>query len=136
MMHGLTFYTHDRRALWSNELAWAACRSTHHLYRRQSLRKLAILLQLLDTCDIRPLIAGLAAPVLAISGAEDPVVPPAQSAWLAEHLPNVELQLIERAGHVPIWEAGAACEQMIKDWLARHPVPPGRTNLSLSYRLP
>ena len=122
MMYGLSFYVHDKRSLWRNEAVWEACRQAHPLYRRQRLRNLAIMLNMLERCDIRPLIAGLEIPVLAITSAEDPIVPGEQAHWLGEHLPNAEVKVLERVGHAPQLEAADAWEETIMSWLAAHRV--------------
>ncbi len=121
MMSGVGFYVHDLNAHWQNPLTWGACRSTHALYRQQDLKKLAILLQFLEKCDIRPLLGDLKIPVLAITGANDPVVPPIQAHWLGEHLPNAQLLVYDKTGHVPHWENETACNRAILDWLEKHP---------------
>jgi pimeloyl-ACP methyl ester carboxylesterase len=125
MMYGLTSYVHDKRALWRSQAAWEMCRQTYPIYRRQRLRNLAILLNLLEKCDVRPLAAGLEIPVLAIAGAQDPIVPCEQVHWLEEHLPNVEVKVIDGVGHAPQLEAAAVWEQTILDWLAAHRVRQG-----------
>jgi pimeloyl-ACP methyl ester carboxylesterase len=122
MMYGLSFCVHDRRALWRNQAVWELCRLTHPIYRRQRLRNLAILLNALEHCDVRPLIDGLEIPVLAIAGAQDPIVSSEQAHWLGEHLPNVEVKVLDNVGHAPQLEAAEVWEQTILDWLAAHRV--------------
>ena len=122
MMYGLSFYVHDKRTLWRNQAVWELCRLTYPIYRRQRLRNLAILLNALERCDVRPLIDGLEIPVLAIAGAKDPIVPNEQAYWLGEHLPNVEVKVLDNVGHAPQLEAAEAWEQTILDWLAAHRV--------------
>jgi pimeloyl-ACP methyl ester carboxylesterase len=117
MMYGLTFYVFQQRAHWRNPVTWRVCRDSYPWYRRQPLRHLAILLNLLEACDIRPLLCNLTLPVLAITGERDPVVPAEQSRWLAAHLPGAELHILPRVGHLAHFEAPAVCEQAIREWI-------------------
>jgi pimeloyl-ACP methyl ester carboxylesterase len=54
---------------------------------------------------LRDLLPTIETPVLLISGASDPVVPPVNAEFLHERLPKSKLDLID-AGHF-IWEDGA-----------------------------
>ena len=47
-------------------------------------------------------LADVKAPVLLLHGADDRVVPLAHSRWLAERLPDVELRVVEGAGHISV----------------------------------
>lgn len=47
-------------------------------------------------------LADVKCPVLLLHGADDRVVPVAHSRWLAAHLPDAELQVVERAGHIAV----------------------------------
>ncbi|GIF26063.1 pimeloyl-ACP methyl ester carboxylesterase [Actinoplanes tereljensis] len=46
--------------------------------------------------------ASITARVLLAHGTADRVVPPAHSSWLATHIPNATLRLIEDAGHISV----------------------------------
>ena len=122
MMAGLALYVADKAAHWRNPVAWEGCRLGWPWYRRTSLSNLAVVLRLLATCDIRPVAAALPAPVLTITGDSDPLVPPEQSRWLADHLPCADRVVLEKVGHMPHVEAPAALEKAIMSWLAEHPV--------------
>lgn len=117
-----SFYAHQTRTVWRNPLTWASYRESFDLFRRIKPINLAIVLQMLDVCDIRSHIVGLPTPTLAMTGGYDPVVAPQQTLWLAEHLPNVALHVFDGVGHVPNFEATAQFQQVVGDWLARHPV--------------
>lgn len=110
-------YSGDRRAYARNPLAAAIVRDWHPTYRRSAIRNFAVLLRGLERYDIRPLIADLEAPVLAVVGGRDPVVPPEQSRWLAERLPRATLLELGEAGHMVHWEAAEEVEQTIRGWL-------------------
>ncbi|MBE7189440.1 alpha/beta hydrolase [Jatrophihabitans endophyticus] len=70
-----------------------------------------------DLAFVRPWgfeVGDVRAPVLLLHGADDRVVPPAHSAWVAAHLPGGEHRVVPDAGHVAVLRAAAdACR-----WLA------------------
>lgn len=117
LMLGLSFFVHQQQAFWKSDLAWTICEETHSWYHLHSLSELVVFLNLLDNCDIRPIIANLDVPVLVVVGVEDPVLPAEQSFWLADNLPNVELRAFENTGHIPQVEAPVAFTQVLSDWL-------------------
>ncbi|KAB8143906.1 alpha/beta hydrolase [Chloroflexia bacterium SDU3-3] len=118
LMAGVASYTPRWWALWRNPTAWRLCRESYPWYRHQPLRNLAALLRFLETCDVRPLVPALDIPMLVITGGADPVVPPAQARWLAEHAPNARLAVFPGAGHLPHVEDLAGCVALITPWLA------------------
>jgi pimeloyl-[acyl-carrier protein] methyl ester esterase len=58
-------------------------------------------LNILKQADLRPALSGLATPVSAILGGLDTLVPVAVGQKLQQVLPDLELNIIDRAGHVP-----------------------------------
>ena len=76
-----------------------------------------------DCAYVRPWgvdLADIAAPVLLAHGADDRVVPPSHSAWLARHLENAEHWQVEGEGHISSLaddDLGAAAGLR---WLAAH----------------
>ncbi len=117
MMNGLSFFVHKQDAFWSNPIAWNVCRDVYAWYHLHSLHNLTVFLQMLGRCDIRSLINALSVPVLVIVGEKDPVVEPAQSYWLVDHLPNTTLRVFEETGHIPQIEAPVTFEHVVRDWL-------------------
>lgn len=123
MLRGARFYVADFRTFTRSATALRVCNDWYRDYRQQSPANWAILLRMLENCDIRPLIRGLALPVLAITGVHDPVVPPEQSHWIDNHLPHATLRVFQNAGHAPQIEKPAEWEGIVREWLAHHPVP-------------
>ena len=69
-----------------------------------------------DTFDRLPRIT---APTLVITGAEDLLIPPANSKTLAEKIPRAELMIIPGGGHQILIEQPALCNEAILDFLRR-----------------
>ncbi len=61
----------------------------------------ATLKSMRDRPDSTGTLAGIDVPVLVLSGEKDPVVPPAVSKEMLEHLPNARYVEIADAGHMP-----------------------------------
>jgi pimeloyl-ACP methyl ester carboxylesterase len=122
MFQAARSYVHDFRRFARNPTALRICRDWYPDYRRQSPANWAILLRMLESCDMRPLLRGVATPVLAITGANDPVVPPEQAHWLDNHLPNATLRVFQNTGHAPQIEQPDEWKGIVREWLARHPV--------------
>lgn len=123
-MLGASLYTHCRLAFLRSSSAWQTYRAAYPWAQRLSAESLALVLRMLDTCDVRPLIAGLRQPVLACTGKCDPIVPPVQTRWLAKHLPQAELHVIDDVGHVLYLEAPDTVAQIIREWVISHPLEP------------
>ncbi len=122
MVFGVSFYVYRQRAHWRNPIVWQLCHESHPWYRQQRLMSLAALLNMLETCDIRPLINGLPIPVLALTGDHDSIVPPEQTHWLAHNLPHTSLHYFGDTGHAPTVEAADVCLRVMLDWLHAHPI--------------
>lgn len=56
-------------------------------------------LEYLLTSDVREKVATIDIPVLLMHGREDRIIPCRAAEWLHEHLPDSQLQLIDRGGH-------------------------------------
>lgn len=119
-----TLYARQQQTLWDNPLTWQEYRGGHQWFRHHPPWNLAVLLETVNQSDIRPLITGLETPVLAITGALDPVVSPDQTRWLARHLPNVELHVLSGVGHIPNLEATKKFRTILEEWLRWHPTSP------------
>jgi len=76
--------------------------------------------------DVRPLLRGLAVPVLLAWGERDPLVPLTYARQMMEIIPNSRLQVIPRAGHIPMWENPRAFNDALLQFLHSVPSPPGR----------
>lgn len=73
------------------------------------------------TADLRPLLRAAEVPLAALWGAADRTVPPRLAAVLREVRPDVEIALIERAGHVAMIERPQAFVDALDDLFRRLP---------------
>jgi pimeloyl-ACP methyl ester carboxylesterase len=121
-MFGLMFYTHRRARHWFNPIAWQIADDIYPWFHKQSLANLAVVLHLLETNDGRVFSSDICAPLLAITGSNDPIVAAGQSRWLAKHVQHGELAEIEDVGHVPFIEAPEQFQHILLDWLTRNTV--------------
>lgn len=65
-------------------------------------------------------IASIAAPTLILWGEEDRLIPVEAGRWLAKVIPNAELKVYPKIGHLPHEEAAAATLGDLRPWLDRH----------------
>lgn len=73
--------------------------------------------------------AGLAAitqPTLVLCGDGDRLCPPAHHTYLAEHIPDADLMILEGVGHLSTLQAPQAVSEALARWLAREPNSPTR----------
>ena len=67
---------------------------------------------------LRDLLPQVKAPVHIVTGANDPLVPPANGSYLADRIPGSELTVLD-VGHFPWEEAPGDYAAIITDWIAR-----------------
>lgn len=68
--------------------------------------------------DSTPGLSKVSVPTLVVTGADDEVIPPAESTALAAAIPGSRLQVIPDAGHMVAWEQPAAFSKALGDWLS------------------
>ncbi|MFT3719419.1 alpha/beta fold hydrolase [Pseudorhodoferax sp.] len=69
--------------------------------------------------DARAHLPALRCPVLLVTGASDSLTPPECAREIAGLVPQAELHLLPRCGHMPTLEQPAAVNALLLDWLAR-----------------
>ena len=67
--------------------------------------------------DLRPRLADIRQPTLVIVGEEDRSLPPAYSSEIADGIPQAELRVISRAGHLSALEQPEAVTAAMRDFL-------------------
>lgn len=70
----------------------------------------------LESFDVRDRVNAISAETLVVVGAEDRVLPPENSRWLAERIPNARLESVEGAGHMVPIETPDELAALITPW--------------------
>ena len=71
-----------------------------------------------DAFDVRERLGDISVPTLVIGGTEDRLTPPKFSEYLREHIPDAQLLMVDRAGHMVMLEQPAVVTEAIADFLA------------------
>jgi pimeloyl-ACP methyl ester carboxylesterase len=75
------------------------------------------LLGMAERPDSTPLLGQIRVPTLVITGADDTVIPPAESDTLAKGIPGAQLRVIANAGHLVAFERAAEFNNALREWL-------------------
>ena len=81
-----------------------------------------------DAFDSRESIDKIQAPCLAICGEKDQLTPPRYSQYLADHIPNAEVQVIPEAGHMVMLEKPEEVTEALTAFISKIPYQPGDAN--------
>jgi len=73
-------------------------------------------LELLRTTDLRGQVPHITQPTLLLHGALDPLMPLASAQWLAQALPQAQLQVLPHAAHAPFLSDPAQCVQWVREF--------------------
>jgi pimeloyl-ACP methyl ester carboxylesterase len=85
------------------------------------------LLGMAERPDSTALLAQIVVPTLVITGADDTLIPPAESEKLADAISGAQLEIIPGAGHLVAFERPDEFNRVLKAWLNRAglaPAPP------------
>ncbi|WP_303065476.1 pimeloyl-ACP methyl ester esterase BioH [Alysiella sp.] len=88
------------------------------LLKHGSPQALTLALNALEHADARAMLPEIGQPVLIVCGNKDAVTPPRMSEYLARHLPNARLQLIDKAAHAPFLSHPQECVHWIETFAA------------------
>jgi pimeloyl-ACP methyl ester carboxylesterase len=77
------------------------------------------LLGMAERPDSTPSLANIRVPTLVITGADDTVIPPAESDLLAKNIAGAQLKVIPNAGHLVAFEKPQEFNAALREWLAR-----------------
>lgn len=72
--------------------------------------------------DVGKLAKKLTCPVLLIAGAQDKVVPPAETNYIADALPDAEVLMLDHGSHCPHFDDPGTVSRLIEDFLLRHSI--------------
>ncbi len=78
---------------------------------------IAALLGMAERPDSTAMLAGITCPTLVITGADDTVIPPAESEKLAKAIPGAQLAVIPQAGHLVAYEKPDEFNRIVTKWL-------------------
>jgi pimeloyl-ACP methyl ester carboxylesterase len=85
--------------------------------RRVRFLELALATYQVLTDDIRARLRSIRAPTLVVWGGRDVLTPPHLGRQLAAEIPGAELQVIESAGHNPMWDEPERFCELVGDFL-------------------
>jgi pimeloyl-ACP methyl ester carboxylesterase len=77
------------------------------------------LLGMAERPDSTPKLGQIKVPTLVITGADDTVIPPAESDLLAKNIPGAQLRVIPNAGHLVAFERPKEFNAALEEWLHR-----------------
>jgi pimeloyl-ACP methyl ester carboxylesterase len=77
------------------------------------------LLGMADRPDATDLLTQIAVPTLVISGADDTLIPPAESEHIAGAVNGAQLTIIPHAGHLVAFEQAGQFNRVLQEWLNR-----------------
>lgn len=77
------------------------------------------LLGMAERPDATAFLAQVRVPTLVVTGAEDTLIPPAESDTLAQGIRGAQLNVIPRAGHLVAFEQADAFNDVLTNWLHR-----------------
>jgi pimeloyl-ACP methyl ester carboxylesterase len=66
-----------------------------------------------------PFLARIPHETLVISGDDDPLVPVANAHMLAQRIPNARVEIVERAGHLLLWDDAENVGPRIQSFMSR-----------------
>ncbi len=76
-----------------------------------------------ERADHTAALGRIGVPTLVVTGAEDTLIPPSESVFLAQHIVGAELEIIPGAGHLVAFEQPEAFNRRLLAWLARVELP-------------
>ncbi len=76
------------------------------------------LLGMAERPDSTAMLAGIAAPTLVITGADDAIIPPTESEKLATAIRGAQLKIIPHAGHLVAYEQAEEFNRILREWLS------------------
>ncbi len=92
---------------------------------RQSLAALRkdpymITVRAIVNTDFRPLLSQISVPTFVVVGEDDRVIPPSESAYLAQRIPGARFSQLREAGHLCNIEAAEAFNTLLREFLDRN----------------
>lgn len=114
-----TLYTADRDAFASHPLMSRTIDTLYEDTQQLDSSAMAHYFARMPDIDITGWLPKVSAPLLAITGDHDPIVPPQQSSLIAGHVQHGELTVLRGSGHVPMAERDAEYVAAVTAWAER-----------------
>lgn len=112
-------YAKRRLTVWRSELVDATLREVFPEFQQHSITALRAFCRYLLKMNVLDEICSLQAPVLAIAGDRDPIIPFKHQQSYAERLVDGELSVFPGCGHLAFAEDEARFEKVVGSWLKR-----------------
>ena len=121
---GFKHFIRKKEAFYSNPNAKAGMLRCYAHFRQMPMDAITGQYQVSRKFDLRPVVKAkpINIPTLIIHGERDPCVPLKQAKWLANALPQAELAVIPRTGHIPFYESEKLFLEVLETWLSIHPI--------------
>lgn len=68
--------------------------------------------------DMTPFLPNIQCPTLVIFGEDDQIIPVSEGQVVAQHVPNCQLEIISKCGHLPMYECTDRYLEILKSFLA------------------
>jgi pimeloyl-[acyl-carrier protein] methyl ester esterase len=85
-------------------------------YNPPTTQGLQIGLSFLSDLDLRHNLTSITCPTLVIHGQQDVIVPVQAGQYLAEHIPNADMEIFKDCGHAPFLTHHVAFNQLLEQW--------------------
>lgn len=117
LRYNLRYYVADREALYATPTLDATLKAMVDSASKLDMTAMQHYFARMPDIDITGWLPRISAPTLAITGDQDPIVPPAQSHLIAEQIPGAELVVLPGSGHLPMAERAGEYHATITRWL-------------------
>jgi 3-oxoadipate enol-lactonase len=106
------WFTPERQRRDPDLVAWA-----ESMVASQPVAGYAACCRVIEVMDLRPALGSVAAPLLAIAGAQDPATPPEHLREIAEHVADGRLVVVDDAAHLVNLEQPGMVNALLLDHL-------------------
>lgn len=112
----MRLYTADSAAMYANTTFNSSLSTLYASFRRLDYPAVARYFRRMPQVDITPLLGRIQAPVWAVTGDHDGIVPPAQAQTIAAGVRQGRHIVIPGAGHLPMVEREALYSSLVVEW--------------------
>lgn len=109
---------YDKPAYFSYPKLNTLIENTYFYAKQLDWQAMSYYFSMMPDIDITPMLSGIMAPTLVVTGDKDPTVPSSQATLIARHVPHSELVVVAGAGHMLFVENPSAYTRILSAWLA------------------